>query len=128
MKQKLNFIFVLFLGSAFLFSSCYKTLIRLEYEINKLDIIEKFCINKEQTTFECEGKCHLNSMLKEVDKSTKDDGPRKTSNEHQVQLFYTDEKNVLPKGNERLQHHLSKYLNLYSFLTNFKIDPPPKMI
>ena len=49
------------------YGSAHKSWILLSYEINKLEIIEKFCINKEETTFKCDGKCHLKTELNKAD-------------------------------------------------------------
>ncbi|MAC95235.1 MAG: hypothetical protein CMC96_07020 [Flavobacteriales bacterium] len=110
-----------------LFSGTYKSWIRISYEINKLEIIEKFCVNKEETTFKCEGKCHLKTTLDKVDEESK--SSNKTENIPQVQLllfkvnFEKLKINALTKG----VNLFSKYDNLYSFLTQIKFfHPPPK--
>lgn len=67
-------------------STAQKTWIRISYEINKLEIIEKFCINKEETTFKCEGKCHLKTEIDKVD--DEESKPFENSEtEQKIQLF-----------------------------------------
>lgn len=55
------------------YGSAHKSWILLSYKINKLEIIEKFCVNKEETSFQCEGKCHLKTELNKADEQ--DEGP-----------------------------------------------------
>ncbi len=49
------------------YGGAHKSWILLSYEINKLEIIEKFCINKEETAFKCDGMCHLKTELNKAD-------------------------------------------------------------
>ncbi|MEQ8909781.1 MAG: hypothetical protein RIC95_11345 [Vicingaceae bacterium] len=128
MKSFSNFILVFFLGGAFLLSSTYKTLIRLEYQINKLEIIEKFCINKEETKFECDGKCHLKTKLEEAESPAEKNVPKEVNSEHQLQLYLCAIENIIPSQKPSKKAKQATYSNLYSFLTSTDLDPPPKMI
>ena len=62
--SKLNTLGAIFLLIVVLYGTTHKTWIRISYEINKLEIIDKFCINKEVTTYSCDGKCHLKTKKK----------------------------------------------------------------
>jgi len=110
-----------------LFSGTYKSWIRISYEINKLEIIEKFCVNKEETTFKCEGKCHLKTTLDKVDEESK--SSNKAENIPQVQLLLfniTFEKVKFNSSTNRVEL-LSYYDNSYSFLSQSELfHPPPK--
>lgn len=64
---------VLMLIGTIFFSSAHKSWILLSYNINKLEIIEKFCVNKEETTFKCDGQRHLKTELNKANKE--DEGP-----------------------------------------------------
>jgi len=68
------------------YGSAHKSWILLSYEINKLEIIEKFCVNKEETTFKCDGMCHLKTELNKAE--TQDQSPITNSSEtNQITWF-----------------------------------------
>jgi len=41
-------------------------LIYTHYELNKANIIELFCINKDKPRLKCDGKCHLKTTLQKA--------------------------------------------------------------
>jgi len=44
------------------------SLIVLQYNLNKKQIIERYCVNKDKPEMCCEGKCYLQNQLKQKDK------------------------------------------------------------
>jgi len=52
-----------------LFQISSKVFIYANYEINKVEIIKSFCINKTKPKAHCDGKCHLNKQLDQEDKN-----------------------------------------------------------
>lgn len=84
MNGLIKFLAVSGLVACIFFSSATKSIIRISYEINKLEIIQKFCINKEVTEFKCDGKCYLKSQLEKAD-TEKEDIP--AVKDHKIQLF-----------------------------------------
>lgn len=43
----------------------YNAILFIDYEINKTEITELFCINKDKPELNCNGSCHLMQQLKE---------------------------------------------------------------
>lgn len=70
----LKLFFSVGLSSIILFNIFPQSLVLLSYEINKLEIIEKFCINKDKAQMQCEGKCHLSKQLDTIDQHSNDNG------------------------------------------------------
>jgi len=111
--------------SVILYTTAHKSWIRLCYEINKMEIIEKFCVNKAETTFSCEGKCHLKTQLNRAEKSKGEQDMQIT--EESRFLLFTQTKTDLP-GETESSHStgLSNYSNLYYYLYPSSIFHPPK--
>ena len=68
------------------YGSAHKSWILLSYHINKLEIIEKFCVNKEETTFKCDGKCHLKTELNNADEQ--DENPLAITSENNTITWF----------------------------------------
>lgn len=54
----------------FVYTINFKSIVTINYFVNQAEIIELFCINKGKPELKCDGKCHLNSQLSEVEKNT----------------------------------------------------------
>ena len=129
MRLLLKYLGVFILISSLFFSTSYKSIIRLSYEINKLEIIEKFCINKEETTFKCDGKCHLKTQLQEVEKvPSQNQDQEEVRTDYQVQLFCPIKEKLDKKKAQTKPHYFAAYSNLYHFLFVDKVVPPPKFV
>ncbi len=63
LNKFLSILFIIVLA----FNSFISTFILGNYIVNKSEIIELFCINKEETKFQCDGKCHLKSQIKKAE-------------------------------------------------------------
>lgn len=126
--KKLGFTFLAtLLVIVVLFSGTYKSWIRISYEINKLEIIEKFCVNKEETTFKCEGKCHLKTTLVKVDEENKSSNKAEKIPQVQLLLFNVTFEKVKFSSSTYGVELLSYYENSYSFLSQTELfHPPPK--
>jgi hypothetical protein len=109
-----------------LFSSSFKSLIRLSYEINKLEIIEKFCINKEETSFECDGKCHLKTTLEKVD--NEDTAKGESIPQVQLLLFQIAFQKVELIKPSALNKINKKYFISYHFLFETGLFHPPQKV
>lgn len=98
MQQFFKKFLAIIIISALSWSTAQKTWIQISYEINKLEIIQKFCINKEKTTFKCDGKCHLKDQILEVDENKKKPF-QNVETEQKIQLFFSleDELNFKPQ-------------------------------
>jgi hypothetical protein len=51
------------------FGFILKSVIIINYQINKTNIIAAFCINKDKPELECSGKCYLNKQLSQTESS-----------------------------------------------------------
>ena len=82
MVKRILSILLVFSFIAFNFS---KAIILLNYELNKKEITQKYCVNKDKPWMHCCGKCHLKKEL------TKDDAQQKAPNfpgaKYDIQLF-----------------------------------------
>ena|ERR1700733_2784717 len=56
---------------SFLYVTVSKTIILAHYELNKKEITEKYCINKDKPTMHCCGKCMLKKKLAEQEEQQK---------------------------------------------------------
>ena len=125
MKKSLQFFTSLFLLVVFSYTTSHKSWIRLSYEINKLEIIEKFCVNKEETTFKCDGKCHLKTQLENSDlpNSQKE---AKVIEENTSTLFHFSFQSIVVKNRFIPTTTFESYKISYSFFFLNKIFHPPK--
>jgi hypothetical protein len=62
-----------------------KSIIALEYNLNKKYISSVLCENRSKPMMHCNGKCHLNKTMKSDDQ--KDNAPNTLKNTLDVQLF-----------------------------------------
>lgn len=51
----------------FVFVINFKSVITFNYLLNKAEITELFCINKDKPKLACNGKCHLSTQIAEVE-------------------------------------------------------------
>ncbi len=107
------------------FTSAHKTWIKLSYEFNKLEIIEKFCVNKEDISLQCEGKCHLKTQLKKADES-QPFSDNKVVEEYSFVFFFAEIQKEKIKDKEWLANHSTAYLNSYFFLHSNNLFRPPR--
>ncbi len=125
MNKSLQFIISLVLLVVLLYTTGNKSWIRLSYEINKLEIIEKFCINKEETKFKCEGKCHLKTQLEESEAPN----PTKNANiieEESLTLFHFNFQSIAVKNRFIPSSFFESYQLFYSFFFLNSIFHPPQ--
>jgi len=120
----LHFIALLFIA-VISYTTAHKSFVRLSYEINKLEIIEKFCINKEETTFKCDGKCHLKSQFEKT-QNHDPSGDTKIVEENTLILFSIHFKTLLLNYTNKAETYPFLYSTIYSFLYTNTIFPPPK--
>lgn len=48
-----------------------RELLLINYQLNKVEITNKFCVNKDKPKLNCNGKCHLKKQLQKVDEQEK---------------------------------------------------------
>ncbi|MEQ9065026.1 MAG: hypothetical protein RIE58_12710 [Vicingaceae bacterium] len=71
MKQAL----VILVLSTFSYIQLYNGLIWLNYKVNKTEIIQAFCENKDKPEMKCEGTCHMKKMMINEDDGEQDQKP-----------------------------------------------------
>lgn len=126
MKEVVKLFGILLLIGVISYGSAYKSWIRLSYEINKLEIIEKFCINKEETTFRCDGKCHLSAELDKADEQSPTGEASTVNEERSLMLFHTYLSKLTLKPANRSATLNSNYINNYHYASAISIFRPPK--
>ena len=62
----------------FLYTLNFKSFVTLNFYLNQSEISELFCVNKEKPQLNCNGKCHLNTVLTET--ATDDETPFSQNN------------------------------------------------
>ena len=83
-------LLVISLVFTLLFQSGKPLVIGSWYLINKTEITDKFCINKDNDSFNCAGKCHLNRIL-ESDKSSDKNTPSNLPQEEETNFTVFNE-------------------------------------
>ena len=98
----------------------------LDFAIN-YDAIQELCINKDLPQLECNGSCHLKKELAKTAQSENSFAAKKTFQLHYEILFFENQtyksQNNLFIDNQ--PQHGDWYIDLYSFLPNFKEKKPP---
>jgi hypothetical protein len=93
---------------SFVFVTISKSIILVNYELNKKEITEKYCINKNKPEMHCCGKCHLKQKLAE----------------QEAQQNYP----VFPDVKNDIQLYCSESLGVLHFQENSGITPAPSNI
>ncbi|WP_378184942.1 hypothetical protein ACE939_08770 [Aquimarina sp. W85] len=101
----------------------------LYYQLNLDYIVEKFCVNKERPSLNCNGKCYLMSQMKT--QSLSEDAPIKTtiSVETFIPLFFENISIELTGDNQikSVTYQNWEYRSPYYQQYNSKIDHPPEV-
>ena len=87
-------LFSLLLLSVMLVQSCSKVIIFVNYEINKKQITEQYCVNKSNKSLHCDGMCHVIIQLQKEEKQ--ENTPVKNQNDKfEIILFSSVEDDLL---------------------------------
>lgn len=99
----------------------------INYSLNKTEIIDKYCENKDQPILACEGKCHLKKQIEKKSKEQdQNDEVSKTeilspvgrvANLYVKEINFYKNQNTIPSFNERLKN-----------LRSIQIDYPPQWV
>jgi hypothetical protein len=125
MIKRINFIGAIITSLVFLYGSTASSWIYFSYEINKLEIIEKFCINKDVEEYTCEGKCHLMTQLDESEEENPFDSQSKINQKESLLLFKTDFSALTIDYKPQLESLFNSTENQYSFLYSSNSFRPP---
>jgi len=112
----------------FVYTINFKSFITIDFFINQSEIIELFCINKEQPQLQCNGKCHLVKELVKADAESDELPFSQNNNEYSLELIFDLEN----KASQPCCSSLEKHKKWYTFsetINNRAINvltPPPK--
>lgn len=99
---------------------------------NQEEIIDKYCVNKDNEALQCNGKCHLNKQITLIDQH--DTGNEKSTDEKQqnklpvIQEFIPmSSYSFSPQANLTAQEIKFNYRTRFYFSPFYSTDlPPPK--
>lgn len=105
-----------------------KSVLTIHYFVNKAEIIELFCINKEKPKLQCNGKCHLAEELKEVEPINEEQPFLPTSTNLNVELIFITENENLTFQDfpTRYLKNSTPYLKKITSTFQIIITPPPQ--
>ncbi len=106
----------------FAYIQLFNGLVWMSYEINKSEIIQQFCENKDKPEMKCEGTCHMKKMML-TDEADKEGEPLMILPE--IQLYLNDVGVEIPNNNVASINY-KRYSNLYSFNFLNEREIPPK--
>ena len=120
-----HFLYILlFIG--ILFQTFSKVIIFINFEINQDYIAKNICVKKNIPNNHCNGKCHLNKLLKEDD-NKQDTTPFANFKQiKEVQLFYQKKDIVLANILLYTEHTYSPYRHSEKIIPVFSCFHPPK--
>ena len=99
----------------------FNGLVWLNYEVNKAEIIELFCVNKEMPELKCEGSCHMKKMM--LDEGG-EEGEEPITLLPEIQL-YVDYVAIEINQTEIINDKTTYYYDLYSFGFLDDVEFPP---
>ena len=105
----------------FTYIQVFNGLVWMSYEINKSEIIQKFCENKDKPELKCEGTCHMKKMM--LTEESDEGEPLPILPEIQL---YVNNIGIEVLNAERIIKRNTTYINLYSFTFLNDWEIPPK--
>jgi hypothetical protein len=125
MIKRINIIGALLVSLVFLYGSTATSWVYLSYEINKLEIIEKFCVNKEVEEYTCEGKCHLQAQIDQSEENNPFDNQSQTFQKENITLFRTDLSSLTISYKPHIESLFFLIADNYNYLhSSVNIRPP----
>ncbi len=94
----------------FAYIQLFNGLIWMNYEINKSEIVQKFCENLDKPELKCEGTCHMKKMM--LDEGG-EEGEEPLNVLPEIQL-YVEETGIELLGTERIVSNEFFYYDLYT--------------
>ena len=101
MRIFIAFVFI----SAFLFQSLTKSVILVNYKLNKAAITNAYCENKAKPMMHCNGQCHLRKQLQKEEKK-ENSFPVSLKDKTDIQLYSESETFFSYENNIRVQSYL----------------------
>ena len=106
----------------FAYIQLFNGMVWINYQLNKTEIIQKFCENKEKPELKCEGTCHMKKMMLEEGAEPREEPLTELP---QIQLF-VESIGIDLNDTDEISLASFYYSNLYSFGFLDEIDMPPK--
>jgi hypothetical protein len=122
-KNYVKSILSLLLLFSFLIVSMSKSIIFVNYEINKTEITAKYCINKDKPQMHCCGKCLLKKKLAEQEANQ--NFPTFPDIKTDIQLFCSESFDFLNFPEIRNHNIAPANLNLHSQFEGMSVFHPP---
>ena len=113
----------------FVYTINFKSFVTVSYFVNQAEIIELFCINKEQPVLECNGKCHLASQLAEVENNSEDSPFSQSNINYSLEInlsLVNNEIDIQPPTDELVQVNYSTQNTIPCDGFTSTTSPPPK--
>lgn len=116
----------LFLAAIMMYNSLHISFMYAYYYLDRVDFIEKLCVNKDKPEMKCNGKCHLKKVVKE---ETGDDGkvPFKRSDFKEIILFVVGQTTYSFLRFALEKQEQNTYRNLYAYSVISILDHPPQI-
>ncbi len=98
------------------------------YQLNIDYIVEKYCVNKERPSLNCNGKCYLMSQMKAKKQPSKEKTDTIISTEAFIPLFFQDQSIQIKSTNSYAVEQDKNWTTIPLYLENFPkdIDHPPE--
>ncbi|MCK8522846.1 hypothetical protein M0D21_14810 [Aquimarina sp. D1M17] len=98
------------------------------YQLNIDYIVEKYCVNKERPSLNCNGKCYLMSQMKAKKQPSKEKTDTIIITEAFIPLFFQDQSIQIKSTNSYAVEQDKNWTTIPLYLENFPkdIDHPPE--
>jgi hypothetical protein len=101
-----------------------KLIILIHYQLNKTEITEKYCENKDKPTMHCCGKCHLKKALAQDDANQK--SPAVPDIKNDIQLFGSPITIHIYNNTDKAIQIITPYIEGYAFNAYSNVFHPPQ--
>jgi hypothetical protein len=98
----------------------------IDFKLNQDYIAEFLCVNKNRDDIKCNGQCHLNLKLNDVDQKSSDETPKELT-QNQVSYIFVKQ-NILPLTSPDIKKADSPMQECvgYSFAYSTELLKPPQ--
>ncbi len=124
LKKTLVILLIAIIG----LQSARQAALTMWYELDKVNITEKFCVNKEDLSLQCNGKCHLTKVLAQQEEGDAETPKTPVTEERVSFTAIVEQVPILNFTNsENSNQKMANYQFSYFFEPTFFIfHPPPK--
>ena len=96
------------------------------YQINKKEIAEKLCVNKDNPTLHCNGKCYLGKQLKKAEENEKRQNQSLREKDEVVSLYHENTQTVyIPSFS--FVSYVGYYIDRQLSTPHIVLDQPPRV-